>query len=228
MSSFNVKVDNGKYEIRNLNSNGPVKVYRHGEPWQELHNMPGGKMIMAMAYELQELRKYIPHEPKLVLGEIIVCRSCKNSEGNPVDWTQAHPGANPYDLDAAIRQYKQVVSSGLGADKTAQQLFNVLTKVLMSQQEELEQMVQTELLATAEMLPIDLWATFGGVPRDKVIAIQDWLREQAGKYTRDNPQIRDQFLKQKLTTLILGKTAPQAAEDLVKYLMGETNAEATN
>lgn len=36
----------------------------------------------------------------------------------------------------------------------------------------------------ADQIPVDLWATYGGMPREKVLKIQEWVHEKAARIRR--------------------------------------------
>lgn len=56
MDLLNISVDNGKYTIIQR-EDGSGEILRNGEPWMSpLCNVQGSKMILAMAYEIEELR----------------------------------------------------------------------------------------------------------------------------------------------------------------------------
>jgi hypothetical protein len=50
-----IDIDDGKYTIIQ-DSSGVTKFLRYGEPWID-SSIPGINMVLAMAYELEELRQ---------------------------------------------------------------------------------------------------------------------------------------------------------------------------
>lgn len=59
MDQLRISVADGKYTVVQPapNSGDPAHVLRYGEPWlKSLHDIPGGNVVLAMAYEIEELR----------------------------------------------------------------------------------------------------------------------------------------------------------------------------
>lgn len=52
---LNIVVADGKYRIVQ-DADGHVRAFRHEEPWLDVTTTPGSRMILAMAYEIEELR----------------------------------------------------------------------------------------------------------------------------------------------------------------------------
>jgi hypothetical protein len=69
---IDVTVDDGKYRI--IQEDGRLRFERHGEPWiDNAALLPGSKMIIAMACEIEELRKLRDHCKTFVTEREIAC-----------------------------------------------------------------------------------------------------------------------------------------------------------
>ncbi len=102
MSEISIKLDNGKYEVKETAS-GSLIALRHGEVWRDLC---GDNLIYNMAYEIESLRAQLEAQSGEAVRNVLHCdRSCMHTgrcSGNCKD-NLAPPAAKVPDYLVTLR-----------------------------------------------------------------------------------------------------------------------------
>lgn len=107
---IDITVADGKYRVIQT-ATGYTHALRHGETWLDVTNAPGGNLILAMAYELEELRARPVPDAAVQVGEeafragfdaaidlATKCSPDEFAEDREREWSKYEPSEDVKDL----------------------------------------------------------------------------------------------------------------------------------